>query len=112
MLVSNSTHYCVLPWNVQEISYRPSLILSIFKFFQFAFGVPELHLKDIACSTTLLEQFLVFPSRQGPYAVRNAMCVLTPQQLQIIEDKFYANIDFFKLPRLVSVGLSPDLEAL
>lgn len=72
-------------------------------FFQFAFGVPALHLKDIACSPTLLERFLIFPGRRGLYAVRNAMCILTPQRLQIIEDKFYANIDFFKLFRLVSV---------
>uniref|UniRef100_A0A3Q2VY03 ATP-binding cassette, sub-family A (ABC1), member 4b n=1 Tax=Haplochromis burtoni TaxID=8153 RepID=A0A3Q2VY03_HAPBU len=69
---------------------------------QFAFGVPDLHLKDIACSLNLLERFLIFPSRRGLYAVRNAMCILTPQRLQIIEDKFYANVDFFKLFRLVS----------
>ncbi|KAM6900621.1 retinal-specific phospholipid-transporting ATPase ABCA4a [Xenentodon cancila] len=68
---------------------------------QFAFGVPDLHLKDIACSLNLLERFLVFPSRRGLYAVRNAMCILTPQRLQIIEDKFYANVDFFKLFRLL-----------
>ncbi|KAF7667419.1 hypothetical protein LDENG_00062760 [Lucifuga dentata] len=79
---------------------------------QFAFGVPDLHLKDIACSLTLLERFLIFQSRRGLYSVRSAMCILTPQQLQIIEDKFYANVDFFKLFRLVSVGLSEDLEAL
>uniref|UniRef100_A0A8C1B8P0 P-type phospholipid transporter n=1 Tax=Cyprinus carpio carpio TaxID=630221 RepID=A0A8C1B8P0_CYPCA len=70
---------------------------------QFAYGVPDLHLKDIACSQTLLERFLIFPSRWGLYSVRNAMCVLTPQRLQIIEDKFYANLDFFKLFRLVSL---------
>ncbi|CAN9506482.1 unnamed protein product [Ophioblennius macclurei] len=68
---------------------------------QFAFGVPELHLKDIACSLDLLERFLVFPSRRGLYAVRNAMCILTPQRLQIIEDRFYANVDFFKVFRLL-----------
>ncbi|KAM4533545.1 retinal-specific phospholipid-transporting ATPase ABCA4-like [Odontesthes bonariensis] len=68
---------------------------------QFAFGVPDLHLKDIACSLNLLERFLIFPSRRGLYAVRNAMCILTPQRLQIIEDKFYANVDFFKLFKLV-----------
>uniref|UniRef100_A0A8C4NY40 ATP-binding cassette, sub-family A (ABC1), member 4a n=1 Tax=Dicentrarchus labrax TaxID=13489 RepID=A0A8C4NY40_DICLA len=71
----------------------------------FAFGVPALHLKDIACSLNLLERFLIFPSRRGLYAVRNAMCILTPQRLQIIEDKLYANVDFFKLFRLVSVAL-------
>ncbi|XP_056155293.1 retinal-specific phospholipid-transporting ATPase ABCA4-like [Lampris incognitus] len=68
---------------------------------QFAHGVPELHLKDIACSLSLLERFLIFPSSRGVYAVRHAMCVLTPQRLQIIEDKFYANVDFFKLFRLL-----------
>lgn len=78
--------------------------LHSFFFLQFAFGVPELHLKDIACSLNLLERFLIFPSRRGLYAVRNAMCILTPQRLQIIEDKFYANVDFFKLFRLVSVS--------
>uniref|UniRef100_A0A8C6P4U4 P-type phospholipid transporter n=1 Tax=Nothobranchius furzeri TaxID=105023 RepID=A0A8C6P4U4_NOTFU len=68
---------------------------------QFAFGVPDLHLKDIACSLNLLERFLIFSSLRGLYAVRNAMCILTPQRLQIIEDKFYANVDFFKLFRLL-----------
>uniref|UniRef100_A0A3P9LUM4 P-type phospholipid transporter n=1 Tax=Oryzias latipes TaxID=8090 RepID=A0A3P9LUM4_ORYLA len=68
---------------------------------QFAFGIPDLHLKDIACSLNLLERFLIFPSRRGLHAVRNAMCILTPQRLQIIEDKFYANVDFFKLFRLL-----------
>ncbi|CAL8311233.1 unnamed protein product [Merluccius merluccius] len=68
---------------------------------QFAHGTPDLHLKDIACSLSLLERFLVFPSRRGLYVVRNAMCVLTPQRLQIIEDRFYANVDFFKLFRLL-----------
>lgn len=76
--------------------------------FQFASGVPDLHLKDIACSLSLLERFLIFPSRRGLYAVRNAMCILTPQRLQIIEDKFYANVDFFKLFRLVSGGRGVD----
>uniref|UniRef100_A0A3B5L239 ATP-binding cassette, sub-family A (ABC1), member 4a n=1 Tax=Xiphophorus couchianus TaxID=32473 RepID=A0A3B5L239_9TELE len=70
---------------------------------QFAFGVPDLHLKDIACSLSLLERFLIFQSHRGLYSVRNAMCILTPQRLQIIEDRFYANVDFFKLFRLVSV---------
>ncbi|XP_015230454.1 PREDICTED: retinal-specific ATP-binding cassette transporter-like [Cyprinodon variegatus] len=68
---------------------------------RFAFGVPDLHLKDIACSLNLLERFLIFQSHRGLYSVRNAMCILTPQRLQIIEDKFYANVDFFKLFRLL-----------
>ncbi|XP_067342054.1 retinal-specific phospholipid-transporting ATPase ABCA4a [Channa argus] len=72
---------------------------------QFAHGVPDLHLKDIACSLNLLERFLIFPSRRGLYAVRNAMCILTPQRLQIIEDKFYNNVDLFKLFRLLPLVL-------
>lgn len=73
---------------------------------QFAFGVPDLRLKDVACSLNLLERFLVFPSRRGLYAVRNAMCVLTAERLQVIEEKFYANVDFFKLFQLVSLQLA------
>lgn len=80
------------------------LLRLLFSSLQFAFGVPDLHLKDIACSLNLLERFLIFPSRRGVYAVRNAMCILTPQRLQIIEDRFYANVDFFKLFKLVSVS--------
>ncbi|CAJ1081870.1 retinal-specific phospholipid-transporting ATPase ABCA4a [Xyrichtys novacula] len=72
---------------------------------QFASGVPDLHLKDIACSLTLLEQFLIFPSRRGLYAVRHAMCILPAQRLQIIEDKFYANVDFFKLFKLLPLEM-------
>uniref|UniRef100_A0AAZ3RPX1 P-type phospholipid transporter n=1 Tax=Oncorhynchus tshawytscha TaxID=74940 RepID=A0AAZ3RPX1_ONCTS len=68
---------------------------------QFAHGVPDLHLKDIACSQALLERFIIFPSRRGMYGVRNAMCALTQQRLQKIEDMLYANVDFFKIFRLV-----------
>ncbi|XP_062335379.1 retinal-specific phospholipid-transporting ATPase ABCA4-like isoform X2 [Osmerus eperlanus] len=68
---------------------------------EFASGVPDLHLKDIACSQTLLERFLIFPGRRALYLVHNAMCVLTPQKLQTIEDRLYANVDFFKLFRLL-----------
>ncbi|XP_063062860.1 retinal-specific phospholipid-transporting ATPase ABCA4-like [Engraulis encrasicolus] len=68
---------------------------------QFAYGVPDLQLKDIACSQSLLERFLIFPSRRGLYAVRHAMCALSPMRLQMIEDRFYANIDFFKLFRVL-----------
>uniref|UniRef100_A0A8C1Q1R5 P-type phospholipid transporter n=1 Tax=Cyprinus carpio TaxID=7962 RepID=A0A8C1Q1R5_CYPCA len=70
--------------------------------FQFAYGVPDLTLKEIACSQALLERFLIFPSRGGLYGVHNAMCALSQQRLQKIEDVLYANIDFFKLLRLVS----------
>ncbi|XP_028288502.1 retinal-specific phospholipid-transporting ATPase ABCA4a [Parambassis ranga] len=79
---------------------------------QFAFGVPDLHLKDIACNLNLLERFLVFPSRRGLYAVRNAMCSLTAQRLQIIEDKFYANVDFFKVFRLLPLVLDNHSEGI
>uniref|UniRef100_A0A665X1X1 P-type phospholipid transporter n=1 Tax=Echeneis naucrates TaxID=173247 RepID=A0A665X1X1_ECHNA len=79
---------------------------------QFASGVPDMHLKDIACSLNLLERFLVFSSHRGLYTVRNAMCVLTPQQLQIIEDKFYANVDLFKLFRLLPLVLDKHSEGI
>ncbi|XP_073427516.1 retinal-specific phospholipid-transporting ATPase ABCA4 [Dendrobates tinctorius] len=64
---------------------------------QFAFGIPDLTLKDIACSQSLLERFIIFSSRRGMHTVRNAMCVLSQQRLQKIEDVLYANIDFFKV---------------
>ncbi|XP_051989665.1 retinal-specific phospholipid-transporting ATPase ABCA4-like isoform X1 [Xyrauchen texanus] len=72
---------------------------------QFAYGVPDLTLKQIACSQALLERFLIFPSRRGLYGVRNAMCALSQQRLQQIEDVLYANIDFFKLFRLLPMVL-------
>ncbi|XP_034470227.1 retinal-specific phospholipid-transporting ATPase ABCA4-like isoform X1 [Hippoglossus hippoglossus] len=64
---------------------------------QFASGVPDLQLKDIACSQALLEHFFIFPSRMGLHVIRNAMCALSQQQLQKIEDILYANLDFFKI---------------
>ncbi|XP_068095875.1 retinal-specific phospholipid-transporting ATPase ABCA4 isoform X2 [Hyperolius riggenbachi] len=64
---------------------------------QFAYGVPDLALKDIACSQALLERFIIFTSRRGMHSVRNSMCVLSQQRLQRIEDVLYANIDFFKV---------------
>ncbi|KAK7158970.1 hypothetical protein R3I94_005341 [Phoxinus phoxinus] len=72
---------------------------------QFAHGVPDLTLKEIACSQALLERFLIFPSRRGMYGVHNAMCALSQQRLQKIEDVLYANLDFFKLFRLLPVVL-------
>ncbi|XP_030630578.1 retinal-specific phospholipid-transporting ATPase ABCA4 [Chanos chanos] len=72
---------------------------------QFAYGVPDLTLKEIACSQALLERFIIFPSRRGLYGVRNAMCALSQQKLQKIEDKLYANVDFFKLFRLLPMVL-------
>lgn len=69
---------------------------------QFASGIPDLQLKDIACSQALLERFIIFPSRRGLHSVRNAMCALSQQSLQEIEDMLYANLDFFKIFKLVS----------
>uniref|UniRef100_A0AAX7W0Y8 ABC transporter domain-containing protein n=1 Tax=Astatotilapia calliptera TaxID=8154 RepID=A0AAX7W0Y8_ASTCA len=76
---------------------------------QFAFGVPDLQLKDIACSQALLERFLFFPTRMGLHGVRNAMCALSQQRLQRIEDVLYANLDFFKIFKLVSSFLTGPL---
>uniref|UniRef100_A0A671S349 P-type phospholipid transporter n=1 Tax=Sinocyclocheilus anshuiensis TaxID=1608454 RepID=A0A671S349_9TELE len=73
--------------------------------FQFAYGVPDLTLKEIACSQALLERFLIFPSHGGLYGVHNAMCALSQQRLQKIEDVLYANIDFFKLLQLFPMVL-------
>ncbi|XDV27110.1 hypothetical protein PO909_030696 [Leuciscus waleckii] len=72
---------------------------------QFAYGVPDLTLKEIACSQALLERFLIFPSRRGLYGVHSAMCALSQQRLQKIEDVLYANLDFFKLFRLLPMVL-------
>uniref|UniRef100_A0AAR2LXT6 P-type phospholipid transporter n=1 Tax=Pygocentrus nattereri TaxID=42514 RepID=A0AAR2LXT6_PYGNA len=72
---------------------------------QFAYGVPDLSLKEIACSQALLERFIIFPHRRGLYSVRNAMCALSQQRLQDIEDKLYANVDFFKLFKLLPMVL-------
>ncbi|XP_072219952.1 retinal-specific phospholipid-transporting ATPase ABCA4-like [Leuresthes tenuis] len=68
---------------------------------QFAFGIPDLQLKDIACSQALLERFIIFPSRMGLHGVRNAMCAISQQRLQRIEDILYANLDFFKIFKLM-----------
>ncbi|KAL7873985.1 hypothetical protein SRHO_G00049550 [Serrasalmus rhombeus] len=68
---------------------------------QFAYGVPDLRLRDISCSQALLERFLIFPSRRGVYTILNAMCPLKPYQLDSIEEKFYINVDLFKLLRLL-----------
>uniref|UniRef100_A0A8C6VCT3 P-type phospholipid transporter n=1 Tax=Naja naja TaxID=35670 RepID=A0A8C6VCT3_NAJNA len=68
---------------------------------QFAFGVPDLTLKDIACSQTLLNRFIIFRSPSGFQAVHNAMCALSQENLQKVEDSLYANVDFFKLFHLL-----------
>ncbi|KAM4642187.1 retinal-specific phospholipid-transporting ATPase ABCA4 [Discoglossus pictus] len=72
---------------------------------QFASGIPDLTLKDIACSQTLLDRFLIFSSRRAMHTVRNAMCVLSQQRLQRIEDVLYANIDFFKFVEIIPTVL-------
>ncbi|XP_057573896.1 retinal-specific phospholipid-transporting ATPase ABCA4 [Hippopotamus amphibius kiboko] len=64
---------------------------------QFAHGVPDLVLKDIACSEALLERFLIFPQRRAAQTVRDALCSLSQGTLQWMEDTLYANVDFFKL---------------
>ncbi|XP_066124805.1 retinal-specific phospholipid-transporting ATPase ABCA4 isoform X4 [Saccopteryx bilineata] len=64
---------------------------------QFAHGVPDLVLKDIACSETLLERFIIFSQRRGAQTVREALCPLSQGTLQWMEDTLYANVDFFKL---------------
>ncbi|XP_062920691.1 retinal-specific phospholipid-transporting ATPase ABCA4 [Mobula hypostoma] len=64
---------------------------------QFAYGVPDLSLKDIACSQFLLDRFIIFSSWRGLRTVLNGMCVLSEQRLQRVEDALYANVDFFKL---------------
>ncbi|XP_068396456.1 retinal-specific phospholipid-transporting ATPase ABCA4 isoform X5 [Eschrichtius robustus] len=72
---------------------------------QFAHGVPDLVLKDIACSEALLERFLIFPQRRAVHTVRDALCSLSQGTLRWMEDTLYANVDFFKLfhvlPRLL-----------
>ncbi|XP_060088217.1 retinal-specific phospholipid-transporting ATPase ABCA4 [Heteronotia binoei] len=72
---------------------------------QFAFGVPDLTLKDIACSRTLLDRFLIFSSSRGFHAVHTEMCSLSQYSLQRVEDVLYANIDFFKLFRVLPTVL-------
>uniref|UniRef100_A0A8C9NEM6 P-type phospholipid transporter n=1 Tax=Serinus canaria TaxID=9135 RepID=A0A8C9NEM6_SERCA len=71
---------------------------------QFAYGVPSLTLKDIACSEALLDRFIIFSSRRGLPSVHKAMCALSQDSLQRVEDALYANVDFFKLFRLVSIN--------
>ena len=77
-----------------------------FSCLQFAHGVPDLTLKDIACSEALLERFLIFSQRRGAQTVRDAMCSLSQGTLQWVEDTLYANVDFFKLFRVVREAFS------
>ncbi|XP_025018889.1 retinal-specific ATP-binding cassette transporter [Python bivittatus] len=77
------------------------LINAIVRPEQFAFGVPDLTLKAIACSQTLLNRFIIFRSPSGFQAVHGAMCALSQENLQKVEDSLYANTDFFKLFHLL-----------
>ncbi|NXL55933.1 ABCA4 protein, partial [Chordeiles acutipennis] len=72
---------------------------------QFAYGVPNLTLKDIACSQMLLNRFIIFSSRRGVSDVHKAMCALSQESLQRVEDALYANVDFFKLFQLLPTVL-------
>ncbi|XP_040560974.1 retinal-specific phospholipid-transporting ATPase ABCA4 isoform X3 [Gallus gallus] len=72
---------------------------------QFAYGVPNLTLKDIACSQMLLDRFIIFSSRRGLPSVHKAMCALSQEGLQRVEDALYANVDFFKLFQLLPTVL-------
>ncbi|KAM4805396.1 LOW QUALITY PROTEIN: retinal-specific phospholipid-transporting ATPase ABCA4-like [Urocitellus parryii] len=64
---------------------------------EFAHGVPDLVLKDIACNEALLERFIIFGQCHGAWAMHDALCSLSQGTLQWIEDTLYANVDFFKL---------------
>ncbi|OWK64540.1 Retinal-specific ATP-binding cassette transporter, partial [Lonchura striata] len=72
---------------------------------QFAYGVPSLTLKDIACSEVLLDRFIIFSSRRGLPSVHKAMCALSQDSLQRVEDALYANVDFFKLFQILPTVL-------
>uniref|UniRef100_A0A8C5Q469 P-type phospholipid transporter n=1 Tax=Leptobrachium leishanense TaxID=445787 RepID=A0A8C5Q469_9ANUR len=86
---------------LKEIALSDSVVYQLInaqvRIEQFASGVPDLSLKDIACSQSLLERFIIFSSRRAMHTVRNALCIISQQRLQRIEDVLYANIDFFKL---------------
>lgn len=82
----------------------PQQYMNHYFWLQFAYGVPNLTLKDIACSQMLLDRFIIFSSRRGLPSVHKAMCALSQESLQRVEDALYANVDFFKLFQLVSVN--------
>uniref|UniRef100_A0A8C3DPR9 P-type phospholipid transporter n=1 Tax=Corvus moneduloides TaxID=1196302 RepID=A0A8C3DPR9_CORMO len=85
-------------------NYKNSIVSESLVWLQFAYGVPSLTLKDIACSEVLLDRFIIFSSRRGLPSVHKAMCALSQDSLQRVEDVLYANVDFFKLFRLVSIN--------
>uniref|UniRef100_A0A673CGE8 ATP-binding cassette, sub-family A (ABC1), member 4a n=1 Tax=Sphaeramia orbicularis TaxID=375764 RepID=A0A673CGE8_9TELE len=53
-------------------------LLPFLCFLQFAFGAPNLHLKDIACSLNLLERFLIFPAFSQRKSAREFFQALRP----------------------------------
>lgn len=63
-----------------------------------------MELTDIACSEALLQRFIIFSQRRGAQTVRDALCPLSHVTLQWIEDTLYADVDFFKLFRVVRKG--------
>ncbi|XP_063138015.1 retinal-specific phospholipid-transporting ATPase ABCA4 isoform X1 [Rattus norvegicus] len=79
---------------------------------QFAYGVPDLELKDIACSEALLQRFIIFSQRWGAQAVRGALCPLSQVTLQWIEDTLYADVDFFKLFRVLPTLLDSSSQGI
>ncbi|XP_075395947.1 retinal-specific phospholipid-transporting ATPase ABCA4 [Tenrec ecaudatus] len=79
---------------------------------QFAHGVPDLLLKDIACSRALLERFIIFHQRRGAQTVRDALCPLSAGTLQWMEDTLYANVDIFKLFRVLPTLLDSSSQGI
>uniref|UniRef100_A0A8D2AMA5 ATP binding cassette subfamily A member 4 n=1 Tax=Sciurus vulgaris TaxID=55149 RepID=A0A8D2AMA5_SCIVU len=79
---------------------------------QFAYGVPDLALKDIACNEALLDHFIIFSQHRGARTVRDALCSLSQGTLQWIEDTLYANVDFFKLFRVLPTLLDSSSEGI
>jgi hypothetical protein len=92
--------------NVQESGnvFQHGVLQHLFSSLQFAYGVPDLELTDIACSEALLQRFIIFSQRRGAQTVRDALCPLSQVTLQWIEDTLYADVDFFKLFHVVRKG--------
>ncbi|XP_055359678.1 retinal-specific phospholipid-transporting ATPase ABCA4-like isoform X2 [Betta splendens] len=101
---------------LRDVSLSDSLVHQLvsaeIRLEQFSSGIPDLQLKDIACSQALLERFLIFPSRMGLHGVRNAMCAFSQQRLQEIEDVLYANLDFFKIFKLMPQVMDSSSEGI
>ncbi|XP_076975466.1 retinal-specific phospholipid-transporting ATPase ABCA4 [Tamandua tetradactyla] len=79
---------------------------------QFAHGVPDLTLKNIACSKALLEHFILFSQWRGAQTVLDALCPLSQGTLQWMEDTLYANVDFFKLFRVLPTLLDSNSQGI